>query len=235
MILMRWIFPLVLLGLSAEPVANPLNEYHRKSNPADGEHVVYFKDGKPAEKFSTAGRNLQGSFTMYRKDGTIEQLLHFDQGRFNDTEFYYSAKGHLVRMEVYRHDTLLFFCQSEYYKGNLKSMNYELNFDRDSLRPFPFLGVMENGNTVSWDPMSSIRTLACRGKKTNYYENGKIREEYELENGMYEGAFRSYDENGHLTCIGNYHLGKQDGIFRYFDPEGRVYENEKWQNGKPVK
>lgn len=72
------------------------------------------------------------------------------------------------------------------------------------------------------------------GKRTVYFKNNKVAEEVNYVNGLKEGAYMHYAENGILLEESNYVKGEFHGDAIFRDPEGNVVAKGKFKNGKKV-
>lgn len=72
------------------------------------------------------------------------------------------------------------------------------------------------------------------GKRTVYFKNNKVAEEVNYINGLKEGAYKHYAENGILLEESNYVKGEFHGDAIFRDPEGNVVAKGKFKNGKKV-
>src|ERR1700751_4066283 len=110
-----------LLKLLLVPNPNPLNAYYQTENLPDGEHKYYYANGIVSESAYLKNGNLQGNYYTFYYDGQKAEVLHFDNGHFNDvkndTNMAFDKKGNLLYKEVFAHDTLLFTIHYSYYKN----------------------------------------------------------------------------------------------------------------------
>jgi antitoxin component YwqK of YwqJK toxin-antitoxin module len=58
------------------------------------------------------------------------------------------------------------------------------------------------------------------GKKIEYYDNGEIKVEYFVQNGLINGTIKYYHENGNLKKVGSILNGVQEGKFIEYDEDG---------------
>ena len=102
------------------------------------------------------------------------------------------------------------------------------------------------------------------GEKTEkwdiYYQNGKLWQSWQYENGKWEGEFKEYDESGQLKIIGNYKKevregegesksyyynsqlekvlnyenGKETGEWKQYHTNGRLWNIGNYENGKKM-
>ncbi len=64
-----------------------------------------------------------------------------------------------------------------------------------------------------------------------YYSNGKLKEEYHLLNGKFDGKTKAYYENGKIQAKGQYKNGQMTGIWYYFYDNGFIQSIQEFKNG----
>ena len=62
-----------------------------------------------------------------------------------------------------------------------------------------------------------------------YYEDGKIRIEYNYKNDEFNGLCKRYDEDGELESEYNYKDGKRHGLFKYYE-DGKIRAEYNFKN-----
>lgn len=88
----------------------------------------------------------------------------------------------------------------------------------------PFTGVLyashDNGNVSSWQEY--IDGIG-QGKWINYYENGHYKEIGHYEQNRVEGAIQKFHPNGALSAEGNYKEWRiKIGEWKYYDEDGKL-------------
>jgi len=70
------------------------------------------------------------------------------------------------------------------------------------------------------------------GKKTDYFYDGGIKEEYTLLNGKINGQAKVYHRNGKIKMTGNFSNGVKNGQFKEYDEDGNLTTEYTVINGK---
>ncbi len=70
--------------------------------------------------------------------------------------------------------------------------------------------------------------------RTTYLDNRKTAFEGEYLNGIENGSFSFYYENGQIKRRGRYQLGVKEGLWEYFNDDGSARLTIKYENGKEV-
>lgn len=69
------------------------------------------------------------------------------------------------------------------------------------------------------------------GKKHTYYDNGNVKIEYILKNGVGHGPVKNFYENGQLSLEGAYLNGKKHGKFVEYSDSGKINAQYSLENG----
>lgn len=80
---------------------------------------------------------------------------------------------------------------------------------------------------------AKIEDYSKQGMFKDYYENGRISEEWPFKDGKIEGWRRHYDENGNLTEEVFYRNSVANGLSREYHPNGRVKVERRYADGEP--
>ena len=70
------------------------------------------------------------------------------------------------------------------------------------------------------------------GPYTEYYKNGKLKAEGEIENGLREGTWTSYSAEGVIMSRCDYTKGVKNGNIEVFHPNGKTFYKGKFVNNK---
>ena len=76
----------------------------------------------------------------------------------------------------------------------------------------------------------SVITFSCNNKKTNYYENGQIESEGFIKDGMKQGEWIYFEQNGDTLQILNYLLDSLNGKSFYYE-NNKLKSVETYKNG----
>lgn len=74
----------------------------------------------------------------------------------------------------------------------------------------------------------------AQGLEKMYYEDGSLKAEGQLENGIKNGTWKFYYPSGALSSIENYADDQLDGEIEYFDEHGNKIAHEQWNGGVQV-
>ena len=90
---------------------------------------------------------------------------------------------------------------------------------------------------VAYDQEKNLFTLKNEGKALTgiiyrEWENGKIKEEFEIKNGKQEGFSKGWYENGHLEFEGSMKDNKQEGITKKYYENGQLSYDGMYKEGK---
>ena len=71
-------------------------------------------------------------------------------------------------------------------------------------------------------------------KYQEYFDNGNLKVEVALKNGLKNGTYREYFEKGSIKIKGKYKNDVMDGIWKIYDEKGNVMERKRYRNGKEL-
>jgi len=63
------------------------------------------------------------------------------------------------------------------------------------------------------------------------YENGQVKFEVSLKDGMKHGPYREYYQTGELKVKGKFKNDQKDGTWRIYKPNGKLLEKQRYRNG----
>lgn len=69
--------------------------------------------------------------------------------------------------------------------------------------------------------MCTLVLNACKDDTEKYYKNGILRKEYEILNGVRDGFYKEYNENGNMDVFLTYRNGKKEGPFIFYYANGK--------------
>lgn len=91
-----------------------------------------------------------------------------------------------------------------------------------------------NSNKGSGETKSTYVQKRGLVEVTHYYENGTIRETGSFKNGIPEGKWQTFAENGQKTAELNYKNGKRHGEFRIWDLYTHTYTEINYADGQAL-
>ena len=121
-----------------------------------------------------------------------------------------ARKRNLFGSDLYEKLDALSLLDDEYYEINAKTMAIIEKYARQNPNEFC---VDENG--LPFDSNFS-------GKCTSKYENGKLKEEFYLTNGVIDGEFNTYYETGKKKTLNTYASGEQIGEQKEWYENGNI-------------
>lgn len=72
------------------------------------------------------------------------------------------------------------------------------------------------------------------GKRTFYYENGKVKNIVNYKNNKKDGDYIEYFENSKIAVKGTFYNNKKSGVFVLNNKKGKIAGKEIWDNGIKV-
>ena len=65
-----------------------------------------------------------------------------------------------------------------------------------------------------------------------YDKNGKLKGEWNYQNGNPNGLCKIYHENGNLSIVGKYKNGTKVGVWTYYNEDGEIIQKENYSKPK---
>ena len=167
--LIVWIFAF-LAGLASCSGDKP-DKGSRSSetgSPDPGTRIIkeYYQNGRLKSETEAVGKLRQGESKEYRKDGTLENLITYENNRKNGPAKNYYADGKTVKTEII------------YWNGYKHGEAKWYYPDGEIYRITPYLNGKINGNRLV------------------YYENGKLQAEIPYFDGQPGVGLKEYNPNG---------------------------------------
>lgn len=79
-------------------------EYYNDQGNLDGEVVVYYPNGKEAERANYSNGKLEGNSTWYAENGKVLKEFLYKNDALNGPAKYYDADGNIASEGIYRND-----------------------------------------------------------------------------------------------------------------------------------
>lgn len=104
----------------------------------------------------------------------------------------------------------------------LMVLSWSVSFGQDMTKT-----TYDNGNVRSEYKQANGRVAV-----TNFYEDGSIKETGYFKNGVPDGKWETFAQDGSKTAELNYKDGKRHGEFRSWDPYTNAYIEMQYANGE---
>ena len=183
----------------------------RDGNP-DGYWKSYYPDGKIRTEGNRKEFLLDSIWKFYNSQGKIQSEITYLKGIRHGISRKYLEDG--VEEYDYAQDTIV-------GTGNLFSYNGHL------IRTIPYENGKENGLAKLYDTLGTIIGTI------EYVDGYIVKREYVNRtdpNGMKQGHWKFFWENGNLKLDGYYQNDKKSGFFKHYDKDGNFSQIEKWEN-----
>lgn len=199
--------------------------------------MTTYKDGRPEIIFiySNEKDSLNYQKNVLFNSGKLDYLGQFVDGKKSGTWTWWYENGNKKDQCTYSEGFYVDTVFHWYEDGKLKQMVI-----------VPLLNKIRDG-----------QCKACNGTVTEYFENGKIREKYVAANGVYDGAYARFDENGGwrtaiyknnslegptvehnvdsvgnvVIVVGQYKDNKETGYWQWFNKDSVINQTVFYENG----
>ncbi len=185
----------------------------------------WMKDGKP-----------EGYWKSYYPDGTIRIEGNRKDFLLDSTWKFYDNQGNIqseitylggVRYGISRKYLEEGIEEYNYVDDTIKGIAYLFSYSGHILRTIPYEDGKENGLAKLYDTLGTIIGTI------EYRDGYVVKREYVNrtdQNGMKQGQWKVFWENGNLMYEGSYQNDKKSGFFKYYDEQGNFLRIEKWEN-----
>jgi antitoxin component YwqK of YwqJK toxin-antitoxin module len=181
-----------------------------------GQPDGYWKSYYPSGIIRTEGN---------RKDFLLDSIWKFynAQGKIQ-SEITYGAGIRQGISRVYAEDGIE---EYHYVDDTIKGMAYVFSYSGYVLKTTPYENGKENGFAKLYDTTGNITGTI------EYVDGYVVKREYVNrtdQNGMKQGSWKFFWDNGNLMLEGYYQNDKKNGFFKYYDWAGNFQKIEKWEN-----
>ena len=179
----------------------------------DGEWVWYHVNGKLEKTGQYKFAKKIGTWKDYDENGKLEEEYSYLNGELEGVaKEYYNENGVLSSTVAYRqgekHGSTTFISE----KGEISHVR---NYNQGLVVSYSYLG----------KDKKLVEPIVVEGKKTevvSYYANGTISRKYKLVNGMFDGKYEAFYEDGSKMSITNYNMSLRDGEALEYYKNGNI-------------
>ena len=216
-------------------------------NLAEGAYKEYYDNGQLKVGGEFVAGEKTGIWNSYFKDGKTELIENYTKGKLNGetTSFYANGKVESKRTyikgeidgkkEDFATDGII-FSESIFEKGRLRDIKF---FDKKGTVISNTTSRKGNADILFYGPDGQklkqgyySKEGVAEGKFLYYYNNGNISVETFYKNGLQEGKRISYYANQKINEEGTYKADKADGYFVTYYNNGQVSEEGWYVDGE---
>lgn len=193
-----------------EGIKNKISEKNGKLNPIS---EIYLPDGKLVLRNTYKLNKTVNLFNTTNLIAYVNGEIPYDN---SIKELYNDINS--IQVEGFENGKLALFS------------SYEMNHKAQQV-------IIKNGlNAKTIITKSVLSFNGLNGNIETYYENGKINQKIAIKNGLLNGEVKKYSETtGKVIGTGTMKDGLPDGEFTEFDENGKVISKIKYKNGQEVK
>ncbi len=181
--------------------------FHRKSgSPFTGSCKLCYYNENLETYLTFANGRSEGQDTSYYENGVIKLIRSHYQGK-EDGKWIFFNKDGTIKWE------------KSYYAGAPEGKH---------IYYFP------DGNLYK---IETWKAGQLTGTKKEFYKGkngqaGKLKKEINYKNGEFDGAYRTYQENGQIAIEQFFKNGQKDGLCSYYYDDGKLFYTENYADGK---
>jgi antitoxin component YwqK of YwqJK toxin-antitoxin module len=166
----------------------------------------------------------QAWFYLYTFDKVPNQIIYsvFNKPSFEIIQKSLSGAGFkLIDSEIEDNSIINTYSNSLFFLKIITEKRDDNTYSGTSITAYNF-SLIKRGGFYDKD----------NGKRHDYYEDGTLKSEYNLKDGLIEGVINAYHANGQLRKTGNYSKGLGNGIFKEYDESGQITATYTMENGE---
>ncbi|MBL7932023.1 MAG: hypothetical protein JNL60_08975 [Bacteroidia bacterium] len=190
----------------------------------------FYENNNPKVEVPVVNNKMEGERKTYFSNGNISSSTEYKAGEINGKETFYYRNGSL-RYTLTNVKDVLSGDLIEYYDNGKKRQTVKFV---NGLREGPGKSYFNN-STNSVDEEGEYVKNKCVGEWKGYFRSGKL---YEVKNynkdGMLDGKRTEYYENGKLAEEEAYTDGKINGLTKTYSDDGTLWEEFLYKKGKLV-
>ncbi|CAN5394475.1 toxin-antitoxin system YwqK family antitoxin [soil metagenome] len=185
----------------------------------DGYWKTYYQTGKIKSEGNRKDFELDSAWKFYSEQGKIAFEYTYRNGKKNGPLKTFDEKGNVVTSEEYVNNMKQGPTENFYASGKLQKI-------------IPFVEGKEQGTGYEYDTSGTIITIT-------EYKAGFVKNTERLNrrdaNGLKQGAWKTFFENGKVKTEGHFLDDKKNGYFKEYNEFGNLVTITKWENGQLVK
>ena len=196
----------------------------------------YYPDSTVSSEGWMKGGNPEGYWKSYYPDGAIRTEGNRKNFLLDSIWKFYGSNGK-VQSEITYRAGIKHGINRKYLEDGIEEYNYVADTIRGTasltsysghiLRTIPFENGKENGLAKLYDTFGIIIGTI------EYVDGYPVKRDFinrTDKNGMKQGHWKTFWENGNLMIDGYYLNDKKDGFFKYYDKDANFLRIEKWAN-----
>ena len=206
-------------------------EYHDngqlklKTTYLEGTNTGWVQQFSESGTLTSEGMSVNGNgeqvWKNYFPNGKVHEEKYLIGGELHGESTYYDYAGRIQSVDTWQLGKLI------------KSIEYDTlgNTKREYDIPLgvgEFKRISAQGNIVQRQTFSCGQTV---GKILNYYDNGQLESESEIQLGNYSGDIKIYYPDGQLSVEGQYNAGLYDSLWVWYDAFGNKNSESFYKEG----
>ena len=172
----------------------------------DGEYSEFYPSGQLKSKSQYKDDLLEGAFELYSESGILDATFTFVAGKAEGTEYHYRENGELWFTREFRDDAIHGENREYYEGGSLKQRGmYSEGF---AIGKWEFLDEEGEQSGLERALTNVVANRLEDGEVAKFHENGFVESAGLKKNGLKDGPWNFYDEEGELLRTVEYEDGK---------------------------
>jgi len=195
-----------------------------KPRVANGQAIVYFQSGVVKSRGNYQESKPEGEWQFYYESGALQQEIIYKAGVQLGNFKQYFENGKLAKTGNIENVKRQGKWKTFYENGNLKSVGY---YDKGK-QVGTWIFYYETGKLKSENFFSGEASWYIE-----YHDNGSIKMEGKMVNGVSDSLWTYYHENGEIQSIGYEKNGLKEGKWKFFFESGTAKSEGNFTSGEP--
>ncbi len=190
--------------------------------------LIFIAQSVVAQSFNQtdAQGRKTGKWKKVYSNGKTRYEGQFDKGMPVGTFKYYNADGKLTTILTYSEGGHFAVCKMYYVKGKLQASGYYRDKKKDSV----WLYYSEETQKVVAE--EHYKNGVKNGPWRIFFDNGNLSSEVFWKDGKKDGPWKEFFQDGTPRLSANYKNDKLDGDYKIYNVGGRIIKKGKYVKGK---
>ena len=200
----------------------------------NGQYKKYYENGNICSNLNYKNGNLHGNCIWYFENGNKFKEEEYENGIPHGKVIGYHENGEIGK--VGHHKDGKNVGEFIYYndKGEIIS---KCIFKSGEPWEGKFLYWYDLGNGIEFDKLKEeivYKNGLPNGEWVEYYEDGQISHKGTYKNGERDGTLIRFYENDQKSIEGNFINGIENGIWKYYSEDGKLWKEESYKDGELI-
>ena len=205
-----------------------------KNGELDGPFKIYHENGQLKHEGTHYNGYISGPFKIYHENGQLKQEGTYQFDELHGTILSFNENGKLYNERVYDMGIIIndkFYNEDGTEKSSIKS---NLLYEKNGLYYHKSTEKLYSGYFNNKYNKFTLREGILDGLYKIYHENGQLKHEGTYKDDKVDGLVKFYYENGQLKEEGTYKDGKLDGTYKWYHKNGQLKSERTYKDDEVI-